>query len=769
MMPKPNGTRGKVLREKKNGSASTAMPTSEPTAAPFAAFDMPQLGIPQPDPVSNPAAAQPAASSSSTSTPPPLSAGGGSSSSAAPVKAGTTIKSELLNIGVEGITGKHFTSTKVQAAWNGALQPPEISTYDVLQGEGIYAQREDNRSGQDRLLLAQVPDLSQLKDPEKQVPAILERSFKRLQAETAEQEKEGKIPKGFGSTACVAVSYKLPDGKAAVTVASLGDSSAYVVDNAGGHKLTNEHTLENPKELVRCEQSKSPPVNGRVGGKLAVSRALGDTSFEQGGLSHDPEIKTHVFNGPGKLFMGCDRVCVDTSMKKEDVAEACRSEGNAPKPTNEEIVSNLLKRPLTNPNGLDDDKTALLSNVSAKSAGMVYGVFDGHGGQTKDEQGNKGPAYGKAPVADIAQQRLATIIKQETIRENLKQFVTGITKEASTDSKLSSEDRLFLKRGLDKIPEVVYELLKSPTDQSAQAKVKAAIAGLGVSISLEQGKPDSNRIRLEKELEKYLEAGRFDQVPSAEAILSTAASSTTTTTPSPAASPPSTATPAAASSVQQEGIDTAEDNGFEVVEASSKISSNDLYLSSLPAIQSSISMLGGVPYSLKIQNVFDKVSNITDQTAADSLQGLQRTVNKLDKQNKQNGNPDIKICDFLKSAQDFIKVADQYFKQTRGVSALEANASPASAASGSSTSPQPMTPSAAKPSREMQQAVKNFNKAASGTEQALQATSQTSAEREAAQTKPPIKIAVAQSEPHGWMTSTAPKPTSQSQPPTLNS
>ncbi|MFA6408963.1 MAG: PP2C family protein-serine/threonine phosphatase [Gammaproteobacteria bacterium] len=276
----------------------------------------------------------------------------------------------------------------------------------LLSKDGsVYGRREDHRAGQDRMLVASMPDVGSLVDPSKQIPEILRSSFAIVQQRI--KDTIGEEAQFAGTTACVAMTYNLPNGKHGVSVASVGDSSAYAVDGKGGHALTVAHKLSNPGELERCKKAapsyKYTGENVRVGGRLGimVSRALGDTNFEKDGLIHEPEIQTLPLQGPGKLVMGCDGVCEDTHMKVQDVHLAVQKEK-----TNQKVVERLWKttKSLGRTDVYSDDLTLLCADVTNP---MIYCVFDGHGGSGQ---------YGVAIVADFVKTNLPQIIQEETLK-----------------------------------------------------------------------------------------------------------------------------------------------------------------------------------------------------------------------------------------------------------------------------------------------------------------------------------------------------------------
>jgi protein phosphatase 2C family protein 2/3 len=101
-----------------------------------------------------------------------------------------------------------------------------------------------------------------------------------------------------------------------IIVANAGDSRAVLSHNGKAVELSHDHKPDMKKEVARIRKAGGSVVNGRVEGKLAVSRAIGDLRFknpsecaEKQMVSCVPDVKTFKRH-PGDEFMviACDGV-----------------------------------------------------------------------------------------------------------------------------------------------------------------------------------------------------------------------------------------------------------------------------------------------------------------------------------------------------------------------------------------------------------------------------------------------------------------------------
>eukprot|EP00741_Cyanophora_paradoxa_P003553 tig00000093_g3451.t1 len=126
-------------------------------------------------------------------------------------------------------------------------------------------------------------------------------------------------------------------------VANVGDTRAILGTSAGRSvRLSFDHKPHEPKERERIEKSGGEVVMGsvaRIGGMLAVSRALGDFDLEHQGLSWRPYIKVldtkeALDNGGEFIVMASDGIWdVITEQEAVDVVRNVTNDaGHAPAP-----------------------------------------------------------------------------------------------------------------------------------------------------------------------------------------------------------------------------------------------------------------------------------------------------------------------------------------------------------------------------------------------------------------------------------------------------
>ena len=70
-----------------------------------------------------------------------------------------------------------------------------------------------------------------------------------------------------------------------------------------------DHKASDPQEQARVKQTGGTIMDGRVGGGLAITRALGDTAYKTFGVTAQPYIVRHVMRPFDKsLIMASDGV-----------------------------------------------------------------------------------------------------------------------------------------------------------------------------------------------------------------------------------------------------------------------------------------------------------------------------------------------------------------------------------------------------------------------------------------------------------------------------
>lgn len=106
----------------------------------------------------------------------------------------------------------------------------------------------------------------------------------------ASDETLRKIPQNVGTTACVILVTKTD-----IFCANAGDSRAVLAQGVQSFDLSDDHKPENEDELIRIEGAGGTVEDGRINGKLSLSRAIGDMAYKQNpSLSVDRQAITCV-------------------------------------------------------------------------------------------------------------------------------------------------------------------------------------------------------------------------------------------------------------------------------------------------------------------------------------------------------------------------------------------------------------------------------------------------------------------------------------------
>ena len=104
-----------------------------------------------------------------------------------------------------------------------------------------------------------------------------------------------------GTTATV--SYIRKEGfQKVLYVANVGDSKGVLVSNSGAEQLTYDHKGLDQGEIDRIVSGGGIIIRGRVGGQLAVTRALGDHHLKTSGVSNEPHVQRKVLT-PNDIFL----------------------------------------------------------------------------------------------------------------------------------------------------------------------------------------------------------------------------------------------------------------------------------------------------------------------------------------------------------------------------------------------------------------------------------------------------------------------------------
>ena len=126
--------------------------------------------------------------------------------------------------------------------------------------------------------------------------------FKKLDDKIREELKAME----FGTTVCIAlISYE--QGERILYVANVGDTRAVLGSNEKAERLSFDHKCTVEKECERIRKSGGVIIGNRLGGNLAVTRALGDNCMREMGLISIPYLYRRVLRSNDKwLVIGSD-------------------------------------------------------------------------------------------------------------------------------------------------------------------------------------------------------------------------------------------------------------------------------------------------------------------------------------------------------------------------------------------------------------------------------------------------------------------------------
>jgi len=96
-----------------------------------------------------------------------------------------------------------------------------------------------------------------------------------------------------GSTACVAIVRK-ENNHSVLYVANAGDTRAVLCKNGQAERLSIDHKASDPTEIDRVRNAGGKIIDNRVGGGLAITRAMGDHAYKSFGVTSQPYVVKHV-------------------------------------------------------------------------------------------------------------------------------------------------------------------------------------------------------------------------------------------------------------------------------------------------------------------------------------------------------------------------------------------------------------------------------------------------------------------------------------------
>lgn len=251
-----------------------------------------------------------------------------------------------------------------------------------------------------------------------------------------------------GSTLCSTVI-----NKNEVYTTNLGDSTAFLclVNQQGNvtlELLNTRHNPTEPSEAKRLKNSNKLVIHNRIAGMLAVSRALGDNTYEQNGLIHLPEVRRKEITIPdgGEAFIinACDGLTECESDYFQERIDLLREviKANYQKPPHEFATELALAALHADISGempgvtVGDNISVMIMKVNPKAKQAIYMlVCDGHGG---DE------------VSDLAAELYDVILENQILLEKLKdkdakfvELVLGMLNSSRVDKDVPALKSLY--------------------------------------------------------------------------------------------------------------------------------------------------------------------------------------------------------------------------------------------------------------------------------------------------------------------------------------
>lgn len=129
-----------------------------------------------------------------------------------------------------------------------------------------------------------------------------------------------------GSTACVAVVRKEINHHV-LYVANSGDTRAVLSKNGVAERLTIDHKASDPTEIERIKAEGGKIIDNRVGGGLAITRALGDHAYKSFGVTAKPYVVKHVLRPFDKYLVIASDGVWDTVNDAQAIA-LCKEDQN---------------------------------------------------------------------------------------------------------------------------------------------------------------------------------------------------------------------------------------------------------------------------------------------------------------------------------------------------------------------------------------------------------------------------------------------------------
>jgi len=156
-----------------------------------------------------------------------------------------------------------------------------------------------------------------------------------------------------GCTGCVALIVK-----SMLYVANAGDSRCVLLEDNKAMLLTRDHVPEDPQESERIYKGGSFVQGGRIGGRINMSRAIGDLGFknnpnlplEKQPMTSLPDVfERFLTNASQMMVLGCDGIWETTK-----TSEVCKlllreiEKGNGMADACEYLLDKIVKGEVTN-------------------------------------------------------------------------------------------------------------------------------------------------------------------------------------------------------------------------------------------------------------------------------------------------------------------------------------------------------------------------------------------------------------------------------------
>eukprot|EP00930_Biecheleria_cincta_P037676 TRINITY_DN25886_c0_g1_i2.p1 TRINITY_DN25886_c0_g1~~TRINITY_DN25886_c0_g1_i2.p1 ORF type:complete len:374 (-),score=57.71 TRINITY_DN25886_c0_g1_i2:233-1354(-) len=154
--------------------------------------------------------------------------------------------------------------------------------YAVYDGHGGRSEVDYCEKQLHKVVVAELQSLA----PGRDACRVLETTFKKIDGQLA---MLGGWSSGCTATVVLLRRQGSSGGTATFHIANVGDSRAVLCGTDGVRRMTKDHHPKDPEEARRIVKDGGVIHNNRVGGKLLVSRSLGDHALKGRGLSCVPD------------------------------------------------------------------------------------------------------------------------------------------------------------------------------------------------------------------------------------------------------------------------------------------------------------------------------------------------------------------------------------------------------------------------------------------------------------------------------------------------